>query len=266
MLDTTLIFSATNSKGYISIKPRPIPRRLPNDSGFTLLELIVAMSIVSMLVLVLYYAFSIGVQTWSRGQDASSDVLRAEAAIRLLEEDLDRIVPYDMHWEKGQIQLFAGGPHSLFYVTENGHGASSRSGSSLFFTMLYLEDCEQGQAQCLYLNKVPVPSQGFIQEVDRFRAMGEMQREHFLPREEAVQDRILVWGGLNQALFSYSANEYTPFAGREKEAPEDFERRQDERLQETHWLQEELPRQVKFSFERQDRKYIVHASLDNNLE
>lgn len=241
-------------------------KSLFRPSGFTLLEVIIALSIISMLVLVLYYAFSVGVRTWDSRQDAGEQAQRQEAALRLLQEDLSSIQPYSMHWEQGEIQLFAGGPRSLFYVTENGHGASSRAGSGLFFSLLYVQECEQSQGDCLYMSKLPVPSQEYVQEVDSFRGLGEMQRQRFVPGQNLTNESFLVQAGVQQATFSYSSQEFVPFGGLEEEAPEDLERSRQERLAEEHWLEEELPAQIKLTLELEGERLVIQSPVQKRQQ
>lgn len=245
----------------------PWPGRGSRASGFTLLELIIALSMVSLLVLVLHQAFSIGVRVWEGRQEASEDILRQEAALRLLQEDLESIQPYTMQWEKGELRLFAGGPRSLFYVTENGHGASSRAGSGLFFTLLYLQECAQNRQDCLYLSKIPVPSPEYVQEVDRFRSLGETERERFAPGDFLAEESILLQEGLSQARFSYSQQESIPFGGLEEDqTPEDLQQRQEGGLQEEHWVKEELPAQIMISLEREGQQITIHSPVAGSQE
>ena len=70
MPSMNLISSVKTSRTFISTDgcPKGSPA---GSSGFTLLELIVSMTIISMIVLVLYFAFSIGARSWE-GDDPQS--------------------------------------------------------------------------------------------------------------------------------------------------------------------------------------------------
>lgn len=254
------IFSAKILKAHIS------PHRSSKNTsvsipGFTLLELIISMTIVSMVVLVLYYAFSIGVRTWDSQDDAEQEVMRLEAVIRLVEEDFRQIVPYNMIWEKGEISLFAGGGQSVFYVTENGLGSVSGAGAGLFFAGLYLDQCPDDPDKCLFLIKKPYPSMAFVDQVNFFKGLGEFQRRDYIPGTQITEDKILLVEGLSEARFSFSSRQYIPFGGISHDLPDDH-RTRDGQLEEDHWVRKELPSQIRFEFVLQDKRWVVHLPLE----
>ncbi len=254
------IFSAKILKvpTFLDRSKNHTPVRIP---GFTLLELIISMTIVSMVVLVLYSAFSIGVRTWDSQDDPEQEVMRLEAVVRLLEEDFRQIVPYNMFWEKGEISLFAGGRQSVFYVTENGLGSASGAGAGLYFACLYLDQCPDDPGKCLFLTKKPYPSMAFVDQVNFFKGLGQFQRRDYIPGTQITEDKILLVEGLSEARFSFSSRQYIPFGGTPHDLPDDH-RIRDDQLEEDHWTTRELPAQIRFDFVVQDRKWIVHLPLE----
>ena len=137
-----------------SFAPASLPHRTEASSGFTLLELIISLTITAMVVVVVYSAFSLGVRVWERQGQESDAVKRDEIMFRLLDRDVADMAPYVMLLDGASLSLTAGGPTAFFYVTRNGFGALRRQDRALFFTCLFVaEDDDKDLA--LYLYKVP---------------------------------------------------------------------------------------------------------------
>ena len=125
-----------------------------NSEGFTLLEMVISMTILSMVVLMIYFSFSVGVDLWRKKQESDNPLQRLELALRLLSKDLESVVDYTCQWEKGTTYFFAGSQSCLFYVTRNGLGAVAREDKALFFTCLYLKSGPDGDME-LFVSKTP---------------------------------------------------------------------------------------------------------------
>ncbi len=242
----------------IDLRAAGIPR---GCCGFTLLELIISMTIVSMLVLVLYYAFSVGIRAWEPRDEPGEQSMRLEAAVRLVEEDFRQVVSYSMFWEKGEILLFAGSPNSVFYVTKNGLGATSGAKAGLFFASLWLENCPDSDRECLFLAKQPYPARHFIEEVEIFKERNEFQRKNHVPTALLSQDKILVLEGIEEAAFSFSSRPYIPFGGTQDEMFEKS-RLEESWVMQDNWVEKELPRQIKFDFTLEKRQWRLQVPLD----
>ncbi len=229
-------------------------------SGFTLLELIISMTIISMVVLVLYFAFSTGVRVWDRDDSQASEYERIEAVLRLVETDLAEAVPYNMNWEMGSLALFTGGKTSLYYVTGNGTGAMAGAGAGLFFTALYAGDCPEDPETCLFLYKSPRPHPEYVENVDDFRGATEIQREYFKPGGHIEQNSILLLKGVESLKFTFSIDEFQPF-GMSRDDSGEVSFMDEGDLSEDHWNQDDLPGQVRLSFMLDEKSYTVHAAV-----
>ncbi|WP_287043369.1 prepilin-type N-terminal cleavage/methylation domain-containing protein [Desulfonatronospira sp. MSAO_Bac3] len=230
------------------------------SSGFTLLEVVISMTIISMLVLVLYQAFSMGVRIWEDRHGRQDETLRLEAATRLLRADLTRAVPYNIFWEEGEALLFAGGPGAMFYVTSNGTGSISGAGEGLYFACLYVDVCPEKQEKCLYLSKSSRPSPDFVQEATAFRSATDFSRESFSPDSHMERKSILMLEGIIEAGFFYTSEQYFPFAG----VPDHgLERsvQENEISFDRHWVENVLPGQVRISLLLEGQEYIIHVPV-----
>ncbi len=230
------------------------------SSGFTLLELVISMTIVSMVVVVLYFAFSTGSRVWDRDLEQEDEQSRLEAVLRLINNDMSRMVPYDMNHEGKVLSLPAGGSSSFFYVTGNGTGSMAGTGAGLYFSVLFVDECEGDTEQCLYLYKSPRPEEKLVDEAKKFRNAGERQRELFGPGTEIAENSILLVPGVEDFLISYSSEEFKAFTGTE---PKDDERSflKEGSLDGQEWIEQGLPGQVRVSFTLKDQKLMVHSPV-----
>ena len=155
-----------------------------SKEGFTLIEMVIAMTILALVVMILYLAFSSAGRIWSR-QQVKGGLGEHEAALaRLLNDDLQSLAPYSFSWEKGEGFFFALGPSALFYATTSGYGARQRSAEGLYFTCLYLQESEEKEGSALYLAKEMGPKTflvealwDFIQGPEKNLVVNEVLRE-----------------------------------------------------------------------------------------
>lgn len=175
------------------------------SDGFTLIELIISLTIIALLVTVLYLAFSIASQLWTK-QGATKDGAQRERSFnRLLMVDFQNICPFTFNWEKGKGFFFAGDSQNLFYVTTNGFGARHRENKGLFFCCLHLEKEQDGEN--LYLYKVPRPSPEIIKSWSAF--MQAMTKGNTFVHGNLLENKgLLVIKGIKEAEFFFDNGEF----------------------------------------------------------
>src|SRR5438094_6939744 len=64
--------------------------RTPNNSGFTLLEVLVSLSILAMIATVAFAGLSIGIDSWRRGSQRIEDLDRRFSIERLIERQVSQ--------------------------------------------------------------------------------------------------------------------------------------------------------------------------------
>jgi general secretion pathway protein J len=90
-------------------------RRAPD--GFTLLELLIALSIVSMIVAALVSGLRLGTRAWESGR-VSGSLDEAQTAARAIASQFERAFPTHIRRANGApVVAFVGGPHSCRFVT-----------------------------------------------------------------------------------------------------------------------------------------------------
>lgn len=231
--------------------------RLGGDCGFTLLELIISLTITTLVVLVIYSAFSMGVRVWERQGEGNEELRREEVMLRLLDWDIAQLSAYSTVWEARPVSFFAGGSRTLFYVTRHGFGALDRLDKALFFTCLFV-DKGDNDSLGLFLYKVPVPGSDLLREVRGFLAMNTSMRGSFTPPEFIRDQAVLIADGFNILEFSYFAETFTPFAGQDPDAANQSMRSLDDDGQD-EWIEDDMPGQIQVRYARQEGEEVSVA-------
>ena len=84
--------------------------------GFTLIELVISLTIVALIVLAVNASLSIGLQAADKGQGRGSENQRARAALTLITRQLKSAYPLALQTEKGISVYFNGGRDELNFV------------------------------------------------------------------------------------------------------------------------------------------------------
>lgn len=102
-----------------------------DERGFTLLETLLAVSILAMLLAIVLSAFRLGIRSWEKGEAAIDSSAARRAIVSRLSADAGSMYPYSQN--SGQAAeaarpLFSAGNESLGFVTVTG-GASPWGGA-----------------------------------------------------------------------------------------------------------------------------------------
>ncbi|NOT54122.1 MAG: prepilin-type N-terminal cleavage/methylation domain-containing protein [Deltaproteobacteria bacterium] len=91
-----------------------------NARGFTLLELIISLAIMSMIVVVVSAAFNLGLDSVDRGEFRALENQRARAALTQITRQLKSAYPLAMQTEKGTTVYFTGNANEVSFVASTG--------------------------------------------------------------------------------------------------------------------------------------------------
>jgi general secretion pathway protein J len=88
-------------------------------TGFTLLEVIVTLTIFGFILLVISGAFRLGLSAWERGESTREEYQKVRAISRLVCQQIKSSIPYKIKTQKaeGDYLAFEGKPHSLKFVS-----------------------------------------------------------------------------------------------------------------------------------------------------
>jgi general secretion pathway protein J len=98
----------------------PFARRRPsNDRGFTLIEIVLALSTLAVVVLLATAALRIGLRAWEAGQRRADLQQESRALVELVGEALAGAAPYRVRQGQGteRVVLFEGEPEEVRFVT-----------------------------------------------------------------------------------------------------------------------------------------------------
>lgn len=187
-------------------------------AGFTLIEVLIAMTLLSLMVVLLFSSLSIGAKSWEQGESKIADVNEVAVVQQFFNHHLAHAMPQwnDFDPEKDRIFSFQGKKNSLQFVSAF-PASAERSGLQLFDLKL--------------------------QEKNKQRVV-EVTLTPFFPLvegEEFFEDTIeLVRGVERFEIFYYGLNDETGEYGWQNE-----------------WLlKEEQPRLVKILLELEDGRFV----------
>jgi prepilin-type N-terminal cleavage/methylation domain-containing protein len=88
-------------------------------TGFTLIEVVVAMTILGFSLLIIFGAFRLGLSAWERGARTREDFQRERTAVQMISRQVKSMVPYKIKTQKaeGDYLAFEGKENSLKFVS-----------------------------------------------------------------------------------------------------------------------------------------------------
>jgi general secretion pathway protein J len=91
----------------------------PDASGFTLIEVIVTLTILGFIILMVSETFRLGLSSWEKGDSIKEDYQKIRMFSQMVSRQIKSAVPYKIKTEKaeGDYLAFAGKAHSLRFVS-----------------------------------------------------------------------------------------------------------------------------------------------------
>lgn len=125
--------------------------KLNGEAGFTLVELLVSMTILAVVITVVVEAFWLAQRSWERGSEVVEIELRLRTAIDVISKQLSSA--FSVEVKKNSDVAFAGNREEIFFVTSLPMGFERRPG--LFYVRYYLEEVEGGGLKTLKVIQRP---------------------------------------------------------------------------------------------------------------
>jgi general secretion pathway protein J len=92
-------------------------KKREGHAGFTLLEVILSLTILSLVTLVIGGAFRLGLDAWEKGDKEIQSTQKLRALSGLISQNLKSAFPYKMEIEDEDVILFAGDNNYILFVT-----------------------------------------------------------------------------------------------------------------------------------------------------
>lgn len=131
------------------------------SSGFTLMELLVSMTIIGFLMLAILFGFRIGTNAWAKGETGMERIRTTQATFDLLNRQLGSMVEYisqqGMKDSIVKVLIFQGSESGIRFVTT--FSSQSRGAGGLHLVEYFVSSSNQGDhtKKALVLNETTLP-------------------------------------------------------------------------------------------------------------
>ena len=169
-----------------------------NTAGFTLLEVIVTLTILGFILLIIFGAFRLGLSAWERGETTREEYQKLRAVSQLISRQIKSIVPYKIKTQKaeGDYLAFEGKPHSLRFISALSLKAR-QPGGFVYVIYEFKEGGKEGGRLILYEQRVL--NKDFFEEnpeeelgVSLFEGISNIRFEYFR-EEDLSKNRTEDW-------------------------------------------------------------------------
>jgi prepilin-type N-terminal cleavage/methylation domain-containing protein len=171
------------------------------QSGFTLLELLVSMTVVSLLATTVLFGWRIAAGAWGKANQLVEAQRRAAATQQLLEAQMAEMVPYAPWQRQGMGDVFFQGERQTARFLSR-YSLANRARSGLYRIEYQIVTTGDGSQQLL-MNELPErnpDASGLLLTGSEQKPEGAVL--HFAPFERTPQTRVLL-EGLKEAGFEY---------------------------------------------------------------
>lgn len=166
-------------------------RRNLSECGFTLMELLVSMTIISLLAVTILFGWRIAAGAWGRASQLVDEQRRVAAIDQVLETQMAEMLPATPWLRQGNAAVFfQGEPRTARFLSR--YSLVNRSRSGLYLVEYQISDGPSGTQQLL-LNESPVENQD---ELGTLRADAPQSADSSQPRfvsfERTPQTRVML--------------------------------------------------------------------------
>lgn len=157
--------------------------RILKPNGFTLVEILLAMTIMSIITLIVGSVFRLGINAWERGESETGQTQKLRILSGLISQQIKSAYPYWMNIEGENGVIFEGESDSLMFVT----ALADSSISGFKWVRYFYKD------GVLYYNEGQLPDKEFHDKISDDEEVfdpeiGKVTFSYFSPEEEEWLD------------------------------------------------------------------------------
>jgi general secretion pathway protein J len=194
--------------------------------AFTLVEVMVTLTILGFVLLMIFGVFRLGLSAWAKGESIKEDYQRIRIASQLLSRQMKSAVPYKIKSQKaeGDFLAFEGKARSLKFVSAL--SLKSRKASGLVYVVYEFQEGGKGGGRFLIYERKAI-------------------NKNFMDEEPSEEAKVTLFEGLEDVRFEYYQEE-DPEKNRAGGWVEEWDAKEEK----------QLPRawRVSLSFAREDRQ------------
>ena len=89
------------------------------EKGFTLLEVLLAMTILSLIAVIIGVSLRLGIRAWERGESDADDSQKIRYVVEKFSQQIKSVYPYQMLIDGERVIAFKGKSDSIFFITSS---------------------------------------------------------------------------------------------------------------------------------------------------
>lgn len=140
----------------IYLKKNRSQNAIIGNNGFTLLEVLVSITILSLIIVVIYSAFMLGNKAWKRGERDIDVNQRFRIGLEILTRDISSAYRYRTRVSNNWIVLFIGKPERLMFISSLSTGLMREQEMGLHQVEYYLNQGSSDLGKGLLRKEFPI--------------------------------------------------------------------------------------------------------------
>ncbi len=167
-----------------------------NEKGFTLLELLLGITILSLIAVIVGGTFRLGIRAWQRGESDVNYSQRQRILVERLSQQIRSAYPYTIKIEDKRVVAFQGMPDSLWFITSS----TSPSEAGLKWVSYFTRDgsliVNEGVIPDKKILDKVIPNEGKVLDSE----VSDLHFEYLSPHEKEWEESWDLTGRLPEAV------------------------------------------------------------------
>lgn len=196
--------------------------------GFTLIEVIVTMTIVGFILVIIYQVFRVGLFSWEKGESSAEEYQKIRIVSRLLSQQIKSAFPYEIKAQKAEANYlaFEGKKQSMKFVSA--FPVKSKRPEGMVFTVYNFKEGGSGEGSLILYEQRVLNTDFFEKElkedegVSLLEGLSQIRFEYFReadPQNNKTEEWVDEWNAKDEKQLPKAVKMTVTFAN-EKEGKE----------------------------------------------